>query len=410
MQRERIIIFDTTLRDGEQSPGCSMNVKEKVRMARHLERLGADIIEAGFPIASQGDYDAVEAVAAEVRAPRIAALARARDEDIERAWSAVRQAQRPLLHVFLATSEIHLQFKLKMSREQCLRRCVEAVRLARGYCDEVEFSAEDATRTELPFLLEVIDAVVAAGARTVNLPDTVGYNVPSEMTRIFSAIADHVQARALGVVISVHCHNDLGLAVANSIAAVQAGARQVECTINGIGERAGNAALEEIVMALNVRRDVLPFETRVRTEELFSASQLLTEITGVAVQPNKAIVGRNAFAHEAGIHQDGVLKNPLTYEIMTPQSVGVASGHLVLGKHSGRHALGKRCQQLGFEFSRRDLDAVYKRFVAVADRVKTVQDHHLREIIAQEFPALRPAADMGKAARFRSAGIAYGND
>ncbi len=410
MQRERITIFDTTLRDGEQSPGCSMNLAEKLRMARQLQRLGVDIIEAGFPIASAGDYEAVRAVASEIRDTRIAALARARGEDIDRAWDALKPAAKPLIHVFLATSEIHLAFKLKITREQCLRQSAEAVRQARSFCEDVEFSAEDATRTELPFLLEVIDAVTEAGARTINLPDTVGYNVPSEMTRIFGAVMEHVRKRGSQVIISAHCHNDLGLAVANTIAAVQAGARQVECTINGIGERAGNAALEEIVMALDVRRDVLPYETTIKTEELYTSSQLLTEITHVAVQPNKAVVGRNAFAHEAGIHQDGVLKNPLTYEIMTPQSVGVPANALVLGKHSGRHALGKRCERLGFEFSRRDLDAVYKRFVALADRVKTIEDRHLIQIIGQEFPALvaqrgtpSPQADGWTEA-------AYGND
>jgi 2-isopropylmalate synthase len=261
----------------------------------------------------------------------------------------------------------------------------------------VEFSAEDATRTELPFLLEVIDAVAEAGARTVNLPDTVGYNVPSEMTRIFGAVMDHVRMRGSKIIISTHCHNDLGLAVANTIAAVQAGARQVECTINGIGERAGNAALEEVVMALEVRSDVLPFSTTIKTEQLYPSSQMLTEITHVAVQPNKAIVGRNAFAHEAGIHQDGMLKNPLTYEIMTPQSVGVPATELVLGKHSGRHALGKRCTELGFEFSRRDLDAIYKRFVALADRVKKIEDRHLVQIIGEEFPAIVGRAGVASA-------------
>ncbi len=404
MAPERIVIFDTTLRDGEQSPGCSMNLVEKLRMARQLERLGVDILEAGFPIASDGDYEAVCAVASEIRGPRIGALARARPDDIERAWQAVRAAARPLLHVFLATSEIHLAFKLKISREQCLRQSVEAVKQARSCCDDVEFSAEDATRTDMGFLFEVIDAVAEAGARTVNLPDTVGYNVPSEMTRIFTAVADHVRERGLNAIISAHCHNDLGLSVANSIAAIQAGARQVECTINGIGERAGNAALEEIVMALNVRRDCLPYETGIRCQELYPSSQLLTEITGAAVQANKAVVGRNAFAHEAGIHQDGVLKNPLTYEIMTPQSVGIATNHLVLGKHSGRHALGRRCQELGYELSRRDLDAVYKRFIALADRVKTVEDRHLRQIIHEVFPAMTPASPGGTAA------AAYGND
>ena len=402
---ERITIFDTTLRDGEQSPGCSMNLAEKLRMAHQLRKLGVDIIEAGFPIASEGDYEAVRAVAGEIRDVRIAALARARSEDIERAWDALRGAARPLIHVFLATSDIHLAFKLKMTREQCLRQSVESVRQAKSHCDDVEFSAEDATRTDLDFLFEVINAVAEAGARTINLPDTVGYNVPTEMTRIFEAVTRHVRERGLDVIISTHCHNDLGLAVANSVAAVQAGARQVECTINGIGERAGNAALEEIAMALNVRRDCLPFATGIKTEELYPSSRLLTEVTGVAVQPNKAIVGRNAFAHEAGIHQDGMLKNPLTYEIMTPQSVGVPTTSLVLGKHSGRHALGKRCEQLGYQFSRRELDAVYKRFVALADRVKTIEDHHLHQIVGQEFPALAATVNQGSQTR-----AAYSND
>ncbi len=406
MATDRIIIFDTTLRDGEQSPGCSMNLPEKIRMARQLEKLGVDIIEAGFPIASDGDFEAVCAVAQEIRGTRIAALARARSEDIDRAWQALYKAARPLIHVFLATSDIHLDYKLKISREQCLRQSVESVRQAKSYCDDVEFSAEDAMRTDLGFLFEVIDAVSDAGARTVNLPDTVGYNVPSEMARIFADVVDHVRKRGSDVIISTHCHNDLGLAVANSIAAVQAGARQIECTINGIGERAGNAALEEIAMALNVRRDCLPFDTGIVAEQLYPSSQMLTEITGVAVQPNKAIVGRNAFAHEAGIHQDGMLKNPLTYEIMTPQSVGVPATNLVLGKHSGRHALGKRCQALGYEFSRRDLDAVYKRFVALADRLKTIEDRHLRQIIAEEFPALVSAPNTPTS----SSRAAYGND
>jgi 2-isopropylmalate synthase len=391
MKTARVTIFDTTLRDGEQSPGCSMNLQEKLRMARQLDRLGVDVIEAGFPIASDGDYEAVLAVSAEIERPRVAALARCRQEDIDRAWAAVGKARRPMLHVFLATSDIHLQYKLKLTREQCLRQCAEQVAYARSFTPDVEFSAEDAMRTDIEFLMDVIYAVIEAGATTVNLPDTVGYNVPSEMSRIFHEICVRTHRKNRDVIISTHCHNDLGLAVANSIAAVQAGARQVECTVNGIGERAGNAALEEIVMALNVRRDVMMLETGIRTEELFPSSQLLTELTGVAVQPNKAIVGRNAFAHEAGIHQDGVIKNPLTYEIMTPQSVGVPANSLVLGKHSGRHALGKRCEQLGFQFSRRELDAVYKRFCAVADRIKVVDDRELIKLIQLELPQAAPA-------------------
>ncbi|MFI5088550.1 MAG: 2-isopropylmalate synthase [Terriglobales bacterium] len=395
MERARITIFDTTLRDGEQSPGCSMRLDEKLRMARQLERLGVDVIEAGFPIASDGDFEAVQAVAQEVRRPRIAGLARASFEDIERAWQAVRHAERPRIHVFLATSDIHLHYKLRMTRQQCLERAAEAVRFARSLCPDVEFSPEDATRTEVEFLCEVTEAVVAAGATTVNIPDTVGYTVPREMHRIIEAVCSRVRNHP-DVVISVHCHNDLGLAVANSIAGLEAGARQVECTINGIGERAGNASLEEIVMAMRVRADQIPYDTGVNSEQLYPCSRLLTEITGAAVQANKAIVGRNAFAHEAGIHQDGVIKNPLTYEIMTPQSVGVPESKLVLGKHSGRHALGLKCQQLGYEFSRRDLDRIYKHFVALADQIKVVEDRHLLAIIREEMPAVAAIKEMEK--------------
>ncbi len=399
---ERITIFDTTLRDGEQSPGCSMNLREKLSLARQLELLGVDVIEAGFPIASEGDFEAVQAVAREVRGPRVAGLARATRGDIERAWEAVRHAAHPRIHVFLATSDIHLHYKLRISREQCLQQAADAVAFARSLCDDVEFSPEDASRTELEFLGAVAAAVAGAGAGTFNVPDTVGYTVPREMARII----ERVRQRAGGMTISVHCHNDLGLAVANSLAAIEAGARQVECTINGIGERAGNASLEELAMALTVRRDAMPFETGIRTEQLYPASQLLTEITGVAVQPNKAIVGRNAFAHEAGIHQDGVIKNPLTYEIMTPQSVGVPDSKLVLGKHSGRHALGLRCAQLGYEFSRRDLDHVYKRFIALADRIKTVEDRHLLAIIREEMPAAPQSAARGLANAAGAPGVA----
>ncbi len=384
MDSPRITIFDTTLRDGEQSPGCSMNVQEKVRLARQLDRLGVDVIEAGFPIASDGDFAAVQAVAAAVPRPVIAALARAARHDIERAALALRSAVRPRIHVFLATSDIHLQHKLRISRQQCVDQAAESVRLARTFCEDIEFSPEDATRTEPEFLFQVLEAVIQAGATTLNIPDTVGYTVPAEFGELIRNIRQRVRG-ADAVTISTHCHNDLGLAVANSLAGVANGARQVECTINGIGERAGNASLEEIVMALRVRADRYPYQTTVASEELYPTSQLLEEITGIPVQPNKAIIGRNAFAHEAGIHQDGMLKNRLTYEIMTPQSVGVPDSKLVLGKHSGRHALSLRCEQLGYRFERRDLDEIYRRFVVLADQIKNVHDHHLLELIREAY-------------------------
>lgn len=383
MADPKVIIFDTTLRDGEQSPGCSMNLPEKLRMARQLDRLRIDVIEAGFPIASHGDFEAVQAIAKEIRRPTIAALARTTREDILRAWEAVSPAAHPRIHTFLATSDIHLDYKLRITRQEAIRLAREAVGLARSLCEDVEFSPEDATRTDLGFLCAVVEAVIEAGASTVNIPDTVGYTTPREFAGIIETIKSKVRG-AERATISVHCHNDLGLAVANTIAAIEGGARQIECTINGIGERAGNASLEEVVMALRVRNDVMPFATSVVASELYPASQLLTEITGVSVQPNKAIVGRNAFAHEAGIHQDGVIKNRLTYEIMTPQSVGVPDNKLVLGKHSGRHALGLRCEQLGYQFSRRELDRVYKRFIALADLVKVVEDDDLIRIISQD--------------------------
>ncbi|HWO32009.1 MAG TPA: 2-isopropylmalate synthase [Candidatus Acidoferrum sp.] len=379
-EQVRITVFDTTLRDGEQSPGCSMNHQEKLRLAHQLDRLGVDVIEAGFPIASEGDFAAVKAIASVIRRPIIAGLARACRPDIERAWEALQDAARPRVHVFLATSDIHLQYKLRITRDQCLEQARDAVRFAKSLCDDVEFSPEDATRTDPDFLCTVLEAVVEAGATTLNIPDTVGYTVPAEFGELISTIRRRVKGID-NVTISAHCHNDLGMAVANTMAAIAAGARQVECTINGIGERAGNAALEEIVMAMRVRRDRYPYETGIAGEQLFAASQLLSEITGVPVQPNKAVTGRNAFAHEAGIHQDGVLKNPLTYEIMTPQSVGVPDSKLVLGKHSGRHALSIRCEQLGYQFDRRALDDIYRRFVRLADKIKHVEDHHLLELI-----------------------------
>jgi len=397
MERPRITVFDTTLRDGEQSPGCSMNVQEKLRMAQQLDRLGVDVIEAGFPIASDGDFEAVQAVAASIRRPVITGLARACTVDIERAWQALKNAARPRIHVFLATSDIHLKHKLRMSRQQCLEQARDAVRLAKSLCEDVEFSPEDATRTHTEFLCQVLEAVAEAGATTLNIPDTVGFTMPAEFTELIQTIRRRIRGIEK-VTISAHCHDDLGFAVANSLAAIAAGARQVECTVSGIGERAGNASLEEIVMAMRVRPDLYPYDTGVVSDRLYPTSQLLSEITGVAVQPNKAIIGRNAFAHEAGIHQDGVLKNPLTYEIMTPQSVGVPDSTLVLGKHSGRHALGLRCEQLGFQFERRELDEIYRRFVILADKIKTIQDHHLLELIRKTFEQMQriPPAHVGE--------------
>jgi len=374
----RVYIFDTTLRDGEQSPGCSMTVPEKLRLAAKLVDLGVDILEAGFPIASDGDYEAVEAVSREFSWVDVAALARANTPDIERAAAALRHAKRPRIHTFIATSDIHLKYKLKKSQQQVLDEACAAVELARSYVEDVEFSAEDATRTEWDYLEEISRAVVAAGARTVNLPDTVGYSVPEEYGAMIGRM---VQALGDSAIVSVHCHDDLGLAVANSIAAVQAGARQIECTVNGIGERAGNASLEEIVMAFNTRRDRLPYETKIVTEQIYSASQLLAQTITFGPQPNKAIVGENAFAHEAGIHQDGFLKERTTYEIIEPHTVGVPESKLVLGKHSGRHALHKRAEDLGFELDKHELDEVYHRFTALADRKKGLRNEEIISLI-----------------------------
>jgi 2-isopropylmalate synthase len=385
---DRVYIFDTTLRDGEQSPGCSMTVPEKLKMAAKLVEMGVDILEAGFPIASEGDSAAVDAVAREFPWVNVAALARANRMDIEKAAESLKNARRPRIHTFIATSDIHLKYKLKKSRQQVLEEAVAAVTLARQYCDDVEFSAEDATRTDWDYLEQISRAVVAAGARTVNLPDTVGFSVPQEYGELIGRM---VEALGNSAIVSVHCHDDLGLAVANSIAAVQAGARQIECTINGIGERAGNAALEEIVMAFNTRRDRLPFETRIVTEHLFSASQMLTSIITFGPQPNKAIVGENAFAHEAGIHQDGFLKERTTYEIMEPRSVGVPESKLVLGKHSGRHALAKRCEDLGFALTRDQLDVAYQRFTSLADRKKGIRNDEISTLVRGVVEETAPA-------------------
>ncbi len=374
----RVYIFDTTLRDGEQSPGCSMTVPEKLRLARKLVDLGVDILEAGFPIASEGDFEAVDAISREFSWAQVAALARANTPDIERAIASLKHARRPRIHTFIATSEIHLKYKLKKSQQQVLDEAVAAVELARHFTEDVEFSAEDATRTELGYLEEICRAVVAAGARTVNLPDTVGYSVPEEYAALIGRM---VEVLGDSAIVSVHCHDDLGLAVANSIAAVQAGARQIECTVNGIGERAGNAALEEIVMAFKTRRDKLPYETKIVTEQIYSVSQLLAQTITFGPQPNKAIVGENAFAHEAGIHQDGYLKERTTYEIIEPHSVGVPETKLVLGKHSGRHALNKRAADLGFDLNREELDALYGRFTALADRKKGLRNEEIVSLI-----------------------------
>ena len=377
MAGNRIAVFDTTLRDGEQSPGCSMNLAEKVRMAQQLETLGVDIIEAGFPIASDGDFAAVKAVAAECRSLKVAALCRTSEQDVLRAAEALEHAARPRIHTFVATSDLHLEYKLKKSRAEVLDMTRQAVMLARECAEDVEFSAEDATRSDVDYLCDIFQVAVEAGASVINIPDTVGYTMPTEFSRLVNTVRERVIGDRDDVTISVHCHNDLGLAVANTLAAVEAGARQVECTINGIGERAGNASLEEIVMALKVRADRLPFDTGVETKQLYPSSQLLSSIIGSSVQPNKAIVGRNAFAHEAGIHQHGVISNPLCYEIMTPESVGVPANNLVLGKHSGRHALALRYEDLGYAMPPDELDRVYQRFTSLADRKKRIYDQDL---------------------------------
>jgi len=376
---DRIVIFDTTLRDGEQAPGFSMNVEEKLKMARQLERLQVDVIEAGFPIASEGDFEAVKLISAEVRSVTVAGLARALPADIDRCWQALEHAARPRIHTFLATSDIHLKYKFNKTRGEALDIAVKAVERARRLCDEVEFSAEDAGRTEINYLCTVFDAVIDAGATIVNVPDTVGYQTPAEYGQLIRTLRERLK-NADRITISTHCHDDLGLAVANSLAAIENGARQVECAINGIGERAGNAALEEIVMALDTRKRYYNVTTGARTEELYRASQLLCELTGKQVQVNKAIVGANAFAHEAGIHQDGMLKNSVTYEIMSPERVGVPRSQIVLGKHSGRHALEARYRELGYTLTREQLEKAYVKFLELADHKKRVEDQDLISI------------------------------
>ncbi len=377
----RITIFDTTLRDGEQAPGFSLDVPSKLTMARSLDALGVDIIEAGFPIASPADAEAVRQIARAVRRPVIAALARTRRADIEEAGRALAPAERSRIHTFLATSDLHLQAKLRMTREECLQSAVEAIHAARRFTDDVEFSAEDATRSDRDFLCRVIEGVIDAGCTTVNLPDTVGYATPDELREFFVDVMTRVP-NAGRAVFSAHCHDDLGLAVANSLAAIQGGVRQVECTINGIGERAGNASMEELVMALRVRRDRLPYDTGIVSERLYEASQMLSTLTNEPVQANKAVVGRNAFAHEAGIHQDGVLKDVRTYEIMRPEDVGQSvASRLVLGRNSGRHAVQCRCEALGFTLSAEDIDLVYRAVIALGEHRKVIADNDLRRIV-----------------------------
>lgn len=377
---DRVYFFDTSLRDGEQAPGYSMNLEEKLRLASQLENLKVDVIEAGFAIASPGDFKSVQAVARQIKESTVASLSRALKKDIDTAWEAVKEAKRPRIHTFIATSEIHMQYKLKMSRDEVLAQTEEMVRYARNLAPEVEFSAEDASRSEPEFLWQVIEKAISAGAAVINIPDTVGYTMPGELANLISGIRENVPNidKAL---ISVHCHNDLGMAVANSLSAIQAGARQVECTINGIGERAGNAALEELVMALNTRSDIYGLESGIDTRQIYKTSKLLTTLTGVQVQPNKAIVGANAFAHEAGIHQHGVLANSSTYEIMTPESIGLSKNVMVLGKHSGRHAFSERIKEMGYSLSKERLDEVFQEFKELADRKKTVENRDIEALL-----------------------------
>jgi len=389
--------FDTTLRDGEQSPGCSMTTQEKLTMAHALEDLGVDIIEAGFAMASEGDFAAIATITQAIRKPRIASLARAKKEDIEMAARSVQFADRPRIHVFLASSDLHLEYKLKISRQQALDTTAESVRLARSLVEDVEFSPEDATRSDRDFLVEMVRVAIEAGATTINMPDTVGYSTPDEYGQMFAEVRARIPAiDDQGIILSSHCHDDLGLAVANSLAAVENGARQVECTINGIGERAGNAALEEIAAALYVRGDRYGIATNIKLDNLYPTSQVLGQIITFKPSPNKAIVGDNAFAHESGIHQHGMLANPLCYEIMTPALVGVAKTHLVLGKHSGRAALRHRLEQLGFTLTREELQQIYYRFVALADRKKNIYDQDLVSILPDQIRDNRrvPVAEL----------------
>jgi len=379
---ERVIIFDTTLRDGEQSPGASMNTAEKLRIATQLEKLGIDVMEAGFPAASEGDFEAVSKISEKIKNVEVTALARTSKEDIDAAWGAVRNAAKPRIHTFLATSDIHMEHKLMMTRDEVLQSAVDAVKYSKTFTDNVEFSAEDGSRSDRDFLCKIFEAAIAAGATTINLPDTVGYAIPEEFTELVKYVMSHTP-NINKAIFSVHCHNDLGLATANTIAAISAGARQAEVTINGIGERAGNTSLEEVVMALHTRPNFLPMETNINPEYLYPTSRLVTTITGIIVQPNKAVVGANAFAHEAGIHQDGMLKNPMTYEIMRPETVGISATKLVLGKHSGRHALKDRLKHLGYDLSDEELKLVFVKFKELADKKKHVVDEDLEVLVTE---------------------------
>lgn len=382
-RKNRVFIFDTTLRDGEQAPGFSMNTDEKLRFAKQLEKLGVDIIEAGFPVASEGDFAAVQQIAGEIKKAQVAALARTSLGDIDRAWDAIKDAAFPRIHTFISTSDIHIKHMLKMTKSQVLKESCIAVKHACGFTGNVEFSAQDATRTDRKYLCEIVEAVIDAGATTVNIPDTVGYAMPDEFGELIAYLFDNV-GNIKKAVISVHSHDDLGVAVATSLSGLKAGARQVECTINGIGERAGNASLEEVVMALETRKDILGLHTNIKTKHIYHSSRLLTDITGVQVQPNKAIVGANAFAHEAGIHQDGLIKERMTYEIMTPETVGVSDTNIILGKHSGRHAIRERLKKLGFNLAREEVDTVFKRFKELADIKKEIFDEDIEAIIAED--------------------------
>ncbi len=395
IDKNKIVIFDTTLRDGEQSPGVSLNMEEKLQIGRQLQKMGVDVLEAGFPIASPGDFEGVKRLADELQDMQVTALARASQKDIKVAWDAIKGGGNPRIHTFLATSDIHMKYKLRKDRDQILEMATEAVRYAASFTSNVEFSAEDATRSDLDFLCKVFEAVIDAGATTVNFPDTVGYAIPWDFARMISYVVEHTP-NIDRAVLSVHCHNDLGLATSNALAAISAGARQIECTVNGIGERAGNTAMEEVVMAIKTRQDILPYTTSIDTTQIIATSKLVSMLTGMVVQPNKAIVGANAFAHESGIHQDGVLKERTTYEIMDPKDVGLSKSALVLGKHSGRHALKAKLEELGYHLGDDELDLVFKRFKELADKKKEIFDEDLAAIVADEVLRITDLPDRYK--------------